>query len=130
MDQQLKENESRPKDIEMRLLKSLLQTAATENSKLSEINKKLQEEQIIFRDKIALSVFPIFLEFDFKPEIAAQDAYKSADAFMRVRDAGKIYEDDLIEVLQSMVKSNPNDSNLGKTLRKFITHKIEPQNES
>lgn len=113
------------KQLETDLTASLLNDALLENEKLKVIIEQLQQSRIALRDLVAASVFPSYLSIDFKSEIAAEDSYKTADAFMRVRERGRSYEDDLLEIFEKMVKKNPNDTELGEEVRRWMTSKVK-----
>lgn len=73
------------------------------------------------RDTIAMNCFVQFFGTSPSYEKAAIDSYKAADSFLRIRDSGEIYENQLIEDLKEFVNNIPNDEELGKTVRKIYT---------
>jgi len=112
-------------ELDLQLTQSMLNSALRENEKLRLIIRKLEERQMSLRDSAALMVFPKFLDFDFKAEQAADDAFKCADAFMRVRERGRVYEDDLLESLKEMMKTSSSDEEFGVKIRMFLSKKVE-----
>ena len=112
-------------DLGLHLTQSLLNSALNENEKLRDIIGKLEKRQITLRDKVAASVYQRFLDLDFKAELAAEDAFKCADAFMRVRERGRIYEDDLIESLKDLMKITSSDEEFGERIKLFLSNKLK-----
>jgi len=118
------EQQNNQEGLGLHLTQALLQSAMAENEKLRSVIGKLEKRQISLRDKIASSVFPRFLDFDFKAEQAAEDAYKCADTFMRVRERGRVYEDDLLETLKELLKQSSSDEEFGGKIKLFLSKKL------
>ena len=111
-------------ELSLHLTTSLLNSVFQENKKLRLVIDKLQKSQISLRDKVAVAVYPKFLDLNFKAEQAAEDALKCADAFMRIRERGRVYEDDLLESFNEMVKNSSSDTEIGGKLRMFLNKKF------
>jgi len=75
--------------IKIELQESLLDTAYEENEKLRLLLEEAKKEQLEFRDDVALEIYA--KQFKDTPDytVAAVDAYRAADAFLRVRDTGE-----------------------------------------
>lgn len=119
----VKEEFESTENVETDLNAAILESTLVENLKLRTTIERLNRQQLSLRDTVAVSVFPSFLAIDFKAEIAAEDSYKAADALMRVRDRGRSYEDDLIEIIKTFAKLYPNDYELGSAVRSFLNNK-------
>lgn len=111
-------------ELGLQLTKSLLNSSLKENQKLTAINEKLQKRQISLRDKVAVEVYPKFLDINFKADQAAEDAFKCADTFMRVRERGRVYEDDLLETLRELMKESSSDEEFGGKIKLFLSKKL------
>jgi hypothetical protein len=94
---------------------------------LEEMNASLQLLQICLRDKVAMSLYtssfivnPLALNTErLSDESKAVEAFKKADAFIRVREQGQSYENELVEDLKELLKNKPNDQDLGKVVRQI-----------
>lgn len=76
-----------------KLYESLLESAYTENKQLREINARLEQEKLALRDDVALHCFTSIFEKTSDAKQAAQDAYRMADAFLRVRETSGVEDD-------------------------------------
>lgn len=118
-----KENYS-AENIEAGFHLAMLESTLKEVEKLRMINKELTMQQLRLRDMVAMSVYSSFLDTSFNAESAAEDSYRAADAFMRIRDRGRTYDDDMLEIVKNLTIQNPNDSDLGSVIREFLNKKI------
>lgn len=96
---------------------------------LQKTNKNLKAEVELLRKKenhvrdlAALSMFTEISKTVADPEKAAEDSFRSADAFMRVRDKGKSYQEDILEKLKEIVTDVPeNNEEIGARVKMLIT---------
>ena len=82
-----------------------------------------QGQNITLRDEIAKVMFSTAMIDATSLEDAAVDAYRAADALMRVRETGHAFDSDLIGVLKEMRDSNSDDMTFGRSVRTFLKHK-------
>ncbi len=120
-DDDLQDNQG---ELGLHLTQSLLNSALHENEKLRTIIGKLERRQISLRDKVATEIYSRFLDLDFKADQAAEDAFKCADAFMRVRERGRVYEDDLLESLKELANISSSDQEFGAKIKLFLNKKL------
>lgn len=86
-EEQLKDEEERTiENLHMTMLKLADETIKSQAKQIQE----LSQQQINFRDDVALQCYvPLIKEVD-NYEKAAVDAYRAADAFLRARETGMI----------------------------------------
>lgn len=93
---------------------------------LEEQNSSLALLQTELRDKVAVILYagsfitnPLALGTAnrLSNESKAVQAYKRADAFVRVREQGQSYEGEIVEYLQDLIREQPNDDALGEIVR-------------
>jgi len=70
------------------LRESLLKAAYEENRQLREINAGLLNDQVLFRDEVALACFVPLINSVADYRTAAIEAYRAADEFTRIREIG------------------------------------------
>lgn len=104
------------------MLKELLILSEQSAKSLKEENKRLRESQLLFRDQIAMMVYPNFIQIHSSYEKACIDAYAAADIFLRQRDLGvqtvmNDLNEEQMDELRKLIKMYPNDSQLGKEIR-------------
>lgn len=114
------QDESNEDSLEIDLLKSMLKATMEDNKRLRNINQDLEEEKLSYRDMVALNIFTQLYSLNPDTEQAAEDSFKYADVFMRVKERGRGYKIEIIQQITDMGKENPNDSDFGKEIRKFI----------
>lgn len=81
------------KAVEEELKDALLQSAYSEIAQLKRTNKALIEQQLELRDNVALHCFVSIYEKSGDARQSAADAYRMADAFLRVKETGGIVDD-------------------------------------
>lgn len=79
--------------VKEELQEALLSSAYTEISQLKRTNKALMEQQLKLRDEVALRCYIEIFKDVGDAKQSAVDAYKIADAFLRVRETGGIDDD-------------------------------------
>lgn len=114
-----KKQEQEVKEISIELLEGYLAKAEGKIDQLEEVITKYKNAEVKLRDKVAISCFSQHFTSTPSYERAAEDSYKAADAFMRVRDHGKSYEMEVIEDIKLFVANIPNDIELGKKVREL-----------
>ena len=82
--------------------------------------QSMTEIGITMRDKIAFGVYASAIEEASSLEDAAVDAYRAADALLRVRESGVAYESDVIGILKELRDSTKNDDAFGRGVRNFL----------
>jgi hypothetical protein len=102
------------KEFECDILRRTIKNLKTE---ISELRKR----ELSMRDFTASDMFIEISKTVSDPEKAAEDAYRAADAFMRIRDKGKSYQEDIVEKLKEIVSSSENNEELGTKVKLFIT---------
>lgn len=107
-------------DIEGGLLQALLSASLKENKELHEVVERLQMNEIKMRDEIAMVIFPTTLPLAPNAEAAVEDAYKAADAFIRIKERGKVYKEDILEKLTQLAESTHDNAELGVKVRLFL----------
>lgn len=75
------------------LREALLEAAYTEISQLKRVNQQLQDQQLRLRDEVALRCYIEIFKDVADAKKSAIDAYRIADAFLRVRETGGIDDD-------------------------------------
>lgn len=84
----------------------------------------LRSKDNLTRDMAAIEMFREISKEISNPEKAAEDAFRSADAFMRVRDRGKSYQEDILEKLKQLAANISSNEDLGAEVRLLITKYI------
>ena len=107
-------------DDELELMKDTLDKVFKENEYLKKVNQELYSNQISFRDEIAKELFIHIFDTVSDPEKATEDAYRAADAFIRIRDKGRSYQEEILESLMDLAFQNQDNANLGVKVRLFI----------
>lgn len=88
-------------------------------------NAALALLQTDLRDKVATILYagsfivnPLALDRNrLSNESKAVEAFKRAEAFMRVREQGQSYENEIVEDIQALIENKPNDQDLGEAIR-------------
>lgn len=106
-------------DIYMKLLGDAYGTIAN----LRETLGTLRNSEINLRDQIALRIYPSLLLQSTSNDQAAEDAYRSADRLMRVRESGTAFSSELIKLLREMRDSTKDDASFGRSVRTFLNDK-------
>lgn len=106
-------------DIYMKLLGDAYETIAN----LRETLGTLRNSEINLRDQIALRIYPSLLLQSTSNDQAAEDAYRSADRLMRVRESGTAFSSELIKLLKEMRDSTKDDASFGRSVRTFLNDK-------
>lgn len=107
-------------NLEPEFRDALLHAAMRENAKLHKVIEKMSHEETQIRDFAAMELFPTLINNAPNAEVAAEDAFKAADAFMRIRERGKIYKDDILEKLANLAESTHDNAELGAKIRLFL----------
>jgi hypothetical protein len=112
------ELEDKFKNIEIDILRKI-------NKNLKAEIEMLRKKENHIRDLASISMFIEISKVVPDPEKAAEDSYRSADAFMRVRDRGKSYQEDILEKLKEIVANTPLNSKaneaIGAKVKMLIT---------
>jgi hypothetical protein len=87
------EKQDEKTQVKEELREALLEAAYIEIAQLKRTNEELQKGVIETRDQIALHCFVSIYEKSGDPKQSAMDAYRMADAFLRVRETGGIEDD-------------------------------------
>ena len=95
-------------------------------------NTSLALLQTDLRDKVATILYasmfvtnPLALNPNrLSNESKAVQAFKGADAFMRVREQGQSYENEIVEDIQTLIREQPNDDALGEAIRQVYRNQI------
>lgn len=109
-------------NMKIEVYQELLKKAYEKVSSLELALETVNNVEISFRDETAAKVYPTMLEGSKSFNQAAEDSYRAADMLLRVRETGKTYEADVIQVLNEMKDSSPNDTVFGRTVRRFLTN--------
>jgi hypothetical protein len=88
---------------------------------LEGMNASLQLLQTRLRDEIAAKIYidSVKMISAKTNETRAEDALKKADAFMRVREQGLSYENEIIDDLKTLAYNTPNNADLGEVVRRL-----------
>jgi hypothetical protein len=105
------------------LYKDLLEKSYEKVAGLKQQLIAIQNQTVTLRDKIASAVYPGVLVQSMSSEQAAEDAYRAADALLRVRETGHVFDNDLITLFKEMRDSTPDDVSFGRTIRNFLKDK-------
>ena len=105
--------------LSLELAKSLLTSAMSENDKLRRINRKLQSSVLRLRDKVALAIYAKHIEM-VSAQLAAEDAYKLADIFLRVREGNRDQQESIINQFLYLARQYPNDQSFGAAMRETL----------
>ena len=109
--------------ISVELYRELLERSYEKVAGLKQALAAIQNQTVNLRDRIATKVYPTTLVDASSTEEAAEDAYRAADALLRVRETGRAYDSDLIDLLKQMKDSSETDQVFGRTVRTFLTDK-------
>jgi len=103
------------------MYRELLERAYEKIATLKMSLVKVQEQTVNLRDQVASKCYPTTLSEASSTEEAAIDAYRAADAFLRVRETGVAYDSDVIKMLRELRDNNGNtDEKFGRAVRNFI----------
>ena len=105
--------------ISLDLMTALFKSTIKENSQLRATIERINKKESKLRDKLATKIYATLITLT-NAEVAAEDAYKAADTFLRIRENGKSYEEDLLELFKKTAMQVPNDQDLGKTIREYL----------
>lgn len=83
--------------------------------------EELRKKENHTRDLAALTMLVEISKEVPDPEKASEDAYRVADAFMRVRDKGKSYQEDILETLKETAANATSNEELGAKVRILLT---------
>ena len=88
---------------------------------LEGMNASLQLLQTGLRDDVAASIFVQLIKAVSAKsnERRAEESLKMADAFMRVREQGLSYENEIIDDIKTLAYNQPNDQALGEIIRRL-----------
>ena len=76
-------------ELSAQLRETLLEDAYRRVRQLEEINKRLQDQILDLRDEIALDCYVSLIHEVSDADKAAEDAYRLADIFLRIREGDK-----------------------------------------
>jgi hypothetical protein len=101
-------------------------------SMLEEQNASLTLLQTDLRDKAAIILYagsfitnPLALNANrLSNESKAVQAFKRAEAFMRIREQGQSYENEIVEDIQTLIDEKPNDQDLGEAIRQVYRNQV------
>ena len=122
-----KELESDQKEFEgqltIEMYKELLEESYSKVAGLKLSLKAAQVQTVTLRDNIAVRMLPTTMVVSTSLEDAAVDAYRAADALLRVRDHGTSYDSDVIDLLKRMRDTVNDDTVFGRQIRNFLKDK-------
>lgn len=95
-------------------------------------NASLSLLQTDLRDKVATILYagsfitnPLALNANrLSNESKAVQAFKRAEAFMRIREQGQSYENEIVEDIQTLIDEKPNDQDLGEAIRQVYRNQV------
>ena len=105
------------------LLKDLLEGSYIKIAGLQASLGAAEDQSITLRDQVATKMFPHAMEDSTSLEDAAIDAYRAADALLRVRETGGAYDSDVIDLLKRIRDTSETDQYFGRQVRKFLKDK-------
>jgi hypothetical protein len=110
-------------ELTIGMYRELIKKAHDQIKNLNKLNETLNYMSIRYRDELASKIYVQQIELCVDFESATEFAFKAADAFLRIREEGRSYQQEIIEDIRKLTEDNPDNADLGEKIRILIKNK-------